>query len=210
MKRLLYKDRGTPDKDITPYKMPILEKGAEEVSAKVKEQSINESTATIEREAYEKGFEVGEKAGYSVGEQKAAVLIETLGKIIESLVNFRESLTREIEPQLVCLSLSIARKIIRKELTTNPEEIVEITKEALTRLGRIGPITIKINPSLFDLFMKHKPELLAIHSDLFFDVDPSVSQNGTVAVGSVEEIVTDVDEQLKNLIREMGLGLDRD
>lgn len=197
-------------KDIVPYEMPLLEEKGKNASDEVNMPSLNQNAEAIEREAYERGFEAGEKAGFSLGEQKALVLVEKLETIIGELSSLKETLIKELEPQIVELSLSIARKIILKELTTNPDEIVEITKEALTKLGRAGQITIKINPFLHDLFMKHKPELLDIHPDLVFDVDSSVSQNGSVVIGQAEEVVTDVDEQLKNLIREMGDKLVRD
>lgn len=190
--------------------MPLLEEKVKNTSNEVNRLSLNQGVETMEREAYEKGFEAGEKAGFSLGEQKALVLIEKIETIIREITSLRETLIKELEPQIVELALSIARKIILRELTTNPDEIVEITKEALTKLGRTGQITIRINPFLHDLFMKHKPEFFDIHPDLVFDVDPSVSQNGSVVIGPAEEVVTDVDEQLKNLIREMGDKLVRD
>jgi flagellar assembly protein FliH len=208
-KSLSHKSKDTA-KDIVLYKMPLLEEKVKNASDEQNKLFLNQNVETIEREAYERGFEAGEKAGFSLGEQKALVLVEKLVTIIGELTSLRETLIKELEPQIVELALSIARKIILKELTTNPDEIVEITKEALTKLGRAGQITIKINPFLYDLFMTHKPELLDIHPDLVFDVDPAVSQNGSVVIGPVEEVVTDVDEQLKHLIREMGDKLVRD
>ena len=52
--------------------------------------------------------------------------------------------------------------------------------------------------------MKYKPELTDIYADVIFDIDPSVAQEGSVVVGPTEDIITDVDEQLRNLIRELG------
>jgi flagellar assembly protein FliH len=197
---LLYKSRVTKDRDVMPFDMPLLKMDRCPADALASSQNIE----NIEREAYEKGSEAGEKAGFAMGEQKAMVLIEKLENIIKELTTLGEKLIRELEPQLVELAVSIARKIILKELTINPDEIVEITKEALMRLERAGQITIKINPSLYDLFVKHKPEIQSIHPDIVFDVDPTAPLYGSVVMGPLEEVVTDVDEQLKNLIKEMG------
>ncbi len=108
-----------------------------------------------------------------------------------------------METQCVELSVSIARKIVVKELTVQPTEIVKMTKEGLLKLERTGQITIKVNPALYEFFMKHKPDLTRIHPDIVFDVDPSVSPFGTVVMGPVEDVVTDLDEQLKNLIKDL-------
>jgi len=138
------------------------------------------------------------------------VLIERLEAIIKELTSLKETITKELEPQMVELVFSIARRVIRKELTMNPDEIVAMAKEALTRLGKTGQIIIKIQPSLFDLFMKHKPELTEIYQDILFEIDPSVAQDGCIIVGQTEDIITDVDEQLKNLIQDLGCKLVQD
>jgi len=197
-------------KDIIPYEMPLLEKKDKTMPDVENRLSLTQNIEAIEREAYEKGFEAGEKGGFALGEQKALILIEKLEMLIRELISLKETLTKELEPQMVELVFSIARTVIRKELTTNPEAIVAITKEALTRLGKTGQIIIKINPSLSDLFMKHKPELIDICPDLIFDIDPSVAQDGSVVIGPTEDIITDIDEQLKNLIRELGYKLVQD
>ncbi len=188
--------------------MPMLEKKGKNESDTKEELSINQTLEAIEREAYEKGFEAGEKAGFTIGEQKALVLVEKLEAMLKELISLKEQILREIEPEILELSLSIARKILKKELSTNPDEIVEMTKEALKKLTRKGQLIIKLNPSLYNLFMKHKPEIFEIHQDIVFDTDPTVSHSTIIAPD--EEIITDIDEQLKNLIRDIGYKLGTD
>lgn len=201
-----YKKRVIEVKDIPLFDMPLL-KG---ISTDIDDQSFGQEAERTERDAYEIGFEAGEKAGLAMGEQKAMVLIERLDALIRELTTLRAAIVMELEPQIVELAVSIARKIILRELTINPDEIVEMTKEAVMRLDRTGQISIKINPSLHDLFMRHKPELLNIHPDVVFEVDPSAPLYGTVVMGHAEDVITDVDEQLRNLIREMGERLGSD
>jgi flagellar biosynthesis/type III secretory pathway protein FliH len=78
-----------------------------------------------------------------------------------------------------------------------------MAKEGLLKLERTGQITIKVHPALFDFFSKHKPDLVRIHPDIAFDADPAMTRFGTVVMGPVEDVVTDIDEQLKNLIKDM-------
>jgi flagellar biosynthesis/type III secretory pathway protein FliH len=158
----------------------------------------------IEREAYEKGYATGEKAGFDMGEKKAKVLFDKLDALLADVATMRQQIVKEMETQFVELAVSIARKIIVKELTVQPAEIIKMTKEGLLKLERTGQITIKVNPTLYDFFMKHKPDLTRIHPDIVIDVDPSVSPFGTVVMGPVEDVVTDLDEQLKNLIKDLG------
>ena len=202
MKTLWYKNRFTEDKDIIQFDMPLLNKVVR--SQEEEYLPFTQNIEDTERQAYERGFEAGEKAGFSVGEQKGMILVEKTEATIKELITVKETFIKELEPQLVELAVSVARKIILKELTMNPDEIVEITKEAIKRIERTGQITIKINPSLYDLFMNHKPEILSVHPDIVFEVDTTASLYGSVIRGHVEDVVTDVDEQLKNLIKDMG------
>lgn len=193
----LFNKKLTNDGDtVVTYAMPLLETISKVPSAQELED--------IEQGAYEKGFTSGERAGFAVGEEKAAGLIEQLELLIRELTALKARVLKELEPDIVELSVSIARKIILKELALRPEEIVSMTKEAIMRLERTGQIIIKINPSLYDLFMKHKKELLDNHPEITFDMDPSVAASGSVVMGPVEDIVTDIDEQIRNIIKDMG------
>ena len=166
--------------------------------------SIGHTSDHIEREAYEKGFASGEKAGFEMGEQKARLLLERIEGLIDELTVVKGTMVREAESQCVALAVAMARKIIMKELALKPDEIVKMAKEGLLKLERTGQITIKVNPALYDFFTKHKPDLVKIHPDIVFDADPSVSRYGVVVMGPVEDVLTDVDEQIKNLIKDLG------
>lgn len=198
---MLHRNRIDGDKNIVPFCMPLLKKKGEKAGGL---SSAEFNTEQIEREAYEKGFESGDKAGFAMGEKKALVLIERLEGLLSELAGVRKTIIRELESQVVELAVGIARKIILKELDLSPDQIVEMTKEALSRIERTGQITIKINPSLHDLFLKHKPDILSMHPDVAFDTDPAIPVNGSVVIGPAEDIITDVDVQLKHLIKEMG------
>lgn|GEM_PF-2132919 len=164
------------------------------------------SAEETERDAYEKGFAAGEKAGMEMGEQKAAVLLKRIEKIISEIEEYRKMLLSELEPQVLELSSDIAKKIVLEELSVKPEVMINIVRESIRRLERTGPITIKLNPSVQELFMRLKPELLEVHPDIIFDIDPSVPPMGQVIIGASEEIVTDTGIQVDNIIEDIGGG----
>jgi hypothetical protein len=103
----------------------------------------------------------------------------------------------------VDLAITIARKIINEEIQTRPEVIVSMVKEALRRLQRSGTISIKINPVLHDMFMEKKAELLEVHGDITFDVNSSIAVAGPLVVSQIEEVVTDIESLLDNVIDEL-------
>ncbi len=194
-KSLLYKGKILKNREATLYNMPPLEK-----RTSVNDLSFLQKTEDIERQAYEKGFASGEKTGIAAGEQKISLLIERLEKMIEELTVFKANLVKDLEPQVVNLAIAIARKIVIEELSIRPEIIVTIVKEALRKLQRTGDVTIKINPTIHDLFMRKKPELLEIHEEIILQADPNVPLTGPLVIGQTEEAVTDIDTLLADIM----------
>ncbi len=212
--------------EVLPFEMPPLESvpyqadradpmpafdaegggGAEDDDGE-KAAEITNRLEVLEREAYEKGFAAGEQAGFAMGEQKAIVLLGKLENLVGELLAFRDRTLREMEPQFVELAMSAARKIIIEELTVNPEAVTRITREALSKMQPQGRITIRTTPALLETISKHKPELLGGHADIVFESDPGAPRSGCVIAGPNQQIVTDIDPQLKNLIKQMAIQL---
>ncbi len=158
----------------------------------------------LEREAFEKGYKTGEEAGYAMGEQKAQVLLERLQTIIEELTALKDRTIREMEPQFVELAMSAARQIVVEELTLNQEALTRITREALSKMQPQQRVTIRTSPFVCDIVSKYKPEMLQGGTgEIFFEADPHAPRFGSVIAGPVQEIETGIDEQLKNMIKQM-------
>ncbi|MBL7049353.1 MAG: hypothetical protein ISR96_07560 [Nitrospira sp.] len=177
------------------YQMPSLEN--EDSTANTQKQ-----LEELQRQAYEEGFATGEKAGYSAGEQKAVVLMERLEKILGEIIAIKEDMITSLEPQVVDLSVAVARKIINEEIRLNPELIITLVREAMKHLKKVGTITIKINPTLKELFVNNRSALTEIHEDIVFDVNPNVPLSGPMVTSETEEVVTDVESMLQNILDE--------
>ena len=113
-------------------------------------------------------------------------MLQRLQHTIKELIELKDNLGREIEPGLIKLSVAIARKVIATELKQSPESIAELVKAALRKVEKTGPVTIKLNPAVAEIIQKLKPELMAIHPDIAFDIDPSTSATGPVVIGPVD------------------------
>lgn len=201
-----------PYEQVVPYKMQSLDicQAAVAKNPELSDVSGIRQSEEIEREAYEKGFNAGQSAGFEIGQQNALLLIQRLEKAIANLVHLRQKELKELEKQVIELSITIAKRIIIRELTTNPDIITDIVKEALTRLQKTGQVIIRIHPSLNELFLKNKPQLLSMHPDIIFEVDSNAPLYGADIIGPEETVLTDIQEQFKNIIEDIGVRLARD
>lgn len=178
----------------------------DKVSVEPKAEDIlkNLRLEEMEREAYEKGFESGQKAGFEMGEQKAMLLIQRLEKIIADFAELRDRELKEIEKQVLQLSLTLAKRIILKEISLNPDILAHIVKEALMRLQRTGKLVIKIHPTLNEIFTNNRTSLMNISPDIVFELDTKAPIYGAEIIGPEETIITDIEEQFRIILDEIG------
>ncbi|MBF0457851.1 MAG: hypothetical protein HQK99_08155 [Nitrospirae bacterium] len=171
------------------------------------EREARERAAQIEKDAYDKGFQAGLTEGKRSFDEKASLLIGQLDTMITQFAELKDKLFREAEPQLLELAITIAKKVLYEELSVKPEILTRLVREGINRIEKMGQITIKVHPSLHEMFLKSIPEFLELHQEIVLDIDPSLPVNGPLVVGPMEEVVTNIDELLINTLEDMRLNL---
>jgi len=128
---------------ITSWHAPIVEGP---ITAKLNDSPPKPPTAremqALQKEAYSEGFELGRKEGRNRGYQhglkegqdKLTEKILVLENLCNLLAHPLETLDDEMENCIVELTLQIARHLIRRELKTEPGEIVAVVREGLAVL----------------------------------------------------------------------------
>lgn len=100
-----------------------------------------EDLQRLEREAWDAGFAAGREAGAGAGRNEQRALTDELntrvrrmGEVLEVLVRPMQELDAEVYEQLAAVAAAIARQLIRRELKTNPEQIVAVVRETVALL----------------------------------------------------------------------------
>lgn len=181
------------DSEAVPFAMPVI----------TSECVVGRNLDQIERDAYEQGYQAGEKAGIEMGMQKGRVILEKIESMLKEITGMRARIIKDLETQCVELSIALGKKLALDELSAKPEIVAKTVREALMKLERSGRITIRVHPSLKELFVKYTPQLMNVHPEIALETDPALPQFGAVVTGPTQEIATDLDEQIKNIIREM-------
>lgn len=113
------------------------------VEAQGVRQRAEEEAERLQREAVERGYRDGLE---SVAEQRVASMRE-IKDLKESILAEREAFYAIVEPQVVKLIMEIAEKILRRELETRPESVLDIVKFSLQQLTDKEAITLRVNPA---------------------------------------------------------------
>jgi len=95
----------------------------------------------LEREAWDKGHAEGREAGIAAvrqEEQAALAEIERRARQLASILDFMAKpmadLDDQVQRQLALLAGAIARQVVRRELKTNPEQIITAIRETVSLL----------------------------------------------------------------------------
>jgi flagellar assembly protein FliH len=95
----------------------------------------------LEREAWEQGFAAGRAAGcaQALGEQETLTLelrtrVQRLEGVLDLLSRPLAELDETVLRQLATLAGAIARQLVRRELRTQPEQIIAVIRETVALL----------------------------------------------------------------------------
>jgi flagellar assembly protein FliH len=97
-------------------------------------------------EAHQRGLQEGEAAAVQRMTGQLTAKLDQLGRSIEQLAMHRTKIQREAEPELVRLSLAIARRILRRELSVDPEALQGLLKVGLEKIEASEIHRVRVNP----------------------------------------------------------------
>jgi flagellar assembly protein FliH len=99
------------------------------------------------REAHAAGLRDGEAAGRGRASAELQPVMQRLAHSIEELGQMRARLRSEAEADLVRLSLAIARRVLRRELSIDPDALRGVVVAALEKLRSQEICRVRVHPS---------------------------------------------------------------
>jgi len=99
-------------------------------------------------EARQAAFLEGESAGRGKALAETRPMLERLAHTVEELVKLRPRLREQAEEDLVRLAVAIARRVVRRELTIDPQAITGLVKAALGQLPAEEKVRLRVHPEL--------------------------------------------------------------
>lgn len=104
----------------------------------------------LQKQAYDEGFQLGKEEGYTAGleqgqeegrqkglqkgQEEVFQTIKYFEQIMKFLAKPVEQVDKEVEEELIGLSMATAKQIIRREINADPGQIIAVIKEALSAL----------------------------------------------------------------------------
>jgi flagellar assembly protein FliH len=90
--------------------------------------------ADLQAEAHAEAFAQGLAEGREAGRGEVRAQVERLAGMFYDLAKPFEVLNAEVERELLTLAMALARQIVRRELKTDPTQIIGIIRDAIAAL----------------------------------------------------------------------------
>ncbi len=175
-----------------------------------------EQMEQVQSQAYQEGFEQGKKDGFEYGHKESLVearkgLIEKAEKmdqLMSALETPFKELDEQVERELVSLTISMVRQLVRREIKADPAQIIGVVREALALLPVSArnvrlvfhPDDAKLVREVFEVSDK----------DLAWDImeDPVLERGGCKVTTDTSQIDATLESRLAAMITTL-LGGDR-
>ena len=128
--------------------------------------------------------ELAAKEGYKLGLEEAHKDIESLRETISNIISAKKEVFEYIAPDILEISVEIARKIVKKEIEQNPESIIDMILEVMNNISKEETrVVIKVNPMQADLIRSELPEKIAqkgTETKINIIADDSIQEGGCI------------------------------
>ncbi len=162
------------------------------------------------REEAEAIREAAAKEGYQEGISAANSDIEMLRNSISQFANAKQAVFDKIAPEILSISVDIAKKIIKKELSQTPEILLDSVLVILKGLSKEETkILIRTNPSQVGMLKNEVPEMatqIGLDAKIVIIPDEAIMEGGCVVTttngvvdATIETQLTIISEALREI-----------
>jgi flagellar assembly protein FliH len=105
-----------------------------------------EDRERVEQAAYYRGFSEGKNVGREQAGAELQPVLDRLGQALATLSTLRWRIRTEAEGDLLKLAVAIARRVLHRELTLDPESIEGLIRVALEKLQSRELCRVRVHP----------------------------------------------------------------
>lgn len=173
----------------------------------------NEQRLIEQQRQFDASLQQAKQAAYQEGmEQAKKALLEqrgTFDALIQCLTQQRDSVSEEAQTHIsllydcVGLSVNIARKVIQRELSIEPADLVELLKPCLIE-HNISEQRLHVHLHLSDLHrLQTHPLWGELNTDCQFSTHPELSEGGMLIETDKQFIDMSIDHRLQTIVDQL-------
>jgi flagellar assembly protein FliH len=164
--------------------------------------------ADLQAEAHKEAFEQGLTEGRQAGRAEVQAQVDRLAGMFYDLAKPFDALDSEVERELLSLAMALARQIVRRELKTDPTQIIGIIREAIAALPvATRDVRVHLHPEDAAVVKQH---LAPTENERAWSIveDPVMARGGCQITTTTSRIDARLETRLGSILSEL-LGTER-
>ena len=157
-----------------------------------------------ERTNHERGYQEGLAAGQAEIKRQSAALnerIQRLDAILATLSRPFEELDDEVEQQLTLLALTVGKQMVRRELRTDPAQVIAVIRESVGRLPAAArDVRVHLHPEDAAVVREHLSVPTSGERAWIVIEDPALSRGGCIVRTDTSQIDARLDSRLNAIV----------
>jgi flagellar assembly protein FliH len=164
--------------------------------------------ADLQAEAHKEAFEQGLAEGREAGRAEVQAQVDRLAGMFYDLAKPFDVLDADVERELLTLAMALARQIVRRELKTDPTQIIGIIREAIAALPvATRDVRVHLHPEDAAVVKQH---LAPTENERAWTIieDPVMARGGCQIMTVTSRIDARLEARLGSILSEL-LGTER-
>ena len=164
--------------------------------------------ADLQEEAYKEAFDQGLAEGRKAGQVEVRAQVEKLAGMFHDLAKPFEVLDAEVERELLTLAMALARQIVRRELKTDPTQIIGIVRDAIAALPVAArDVRVHLHPEDAAVVREHLAPTESERAWVLVE-DPVMARGGCQITTATSRIDARLETRLAAILSEL-MGTER-
>jgi flagellar assembly protein FliH len=162
----------------------------------------------LQAEAHKEAFQQGLEEGRQAGRAEIRAQVERLAGMFHDLTKPFEVLDEQVERELLTLAMALARQIVRRELKSDPTQIIGIIREAIAALP-VAARDVRVHLHPEDAAVV-RDNLAPTESERAWNMieDPVMARGGCQITTSTSRVDARLETRLGSMLSEL-LGTER-
>ena len=180
-------------------------KGSSAVNTPVTAQELE----IIHKDAYKDGLSKGLEEGREQARKEQQSITDSLNTILNQCQQLATSFDEQICEQLVAMTVSVAKQVIRRELSIDPEQIMAVIREAINCLpSSTEKLVLKLHPE--DAILVREIYQLDEEPERAWKIfeDPGMQRGGCIINSESSVVNADLDHRIATIVSQL-LGGER-
>lgn len=170
------------------------------MAQQAKIQELERELEARPRQAYQQGYNEGQAAGIQQTNARLEPVIAKLAQGLKDLTTVRKRYLHESEEDAVRLALAVAKRVMHRELSVDPDSLMGVVRAAFDRVEARDIHRVRMHPEDAPILQKHLTNL-GMPARLEIAPDPTLERGSVIVESSRGSLDASVSSQLLEIER---------